>query len=129
MRLLHHAAAQGNLHPRVILLPLSKLSQPSINLQIRVFPHGTGIIDDKVGILTVALPITDRLKDPLQLFGVTGVHLTAEGNTTKSQGMSQFFTPLFYQFSCLLHKIVLPFRFLRWSIFIYFFKLFVSLLF
>ena len=52
LRLLHHTAAEGDHHIRVVLFLMTHEAKMAVNLEICVFPDRTGVVNDKVRFLT-----------------------------------------------------------------------------
>ena len=64
---LHHTAAHGNDHIRILLFVRLQSAQTSVHTDIGIFPHGTGIIIDKIRVLVVRRHIADLLQNPVEL--------------------------------------------------------------
>ena len=85
-RFLHHTSAESDEHMRILFLLCTKLSQTSVNTQIRIFTDSTGVVDNEVCFLFIRLfLVSDQFQNTYQLFGVTSVHLTTESRHAKSQ--------------------------------------------
>ena len=113
IRLLHHAAAESDLHMRIFLFVSMKHAQSAIDPQVGIFPDGTGIINDKVRILVLRLLVSCFFQDPQQFFRIPGVHLASESGNAAGQRTAQF--PFFAggQLSGPFQEIILPLRLLH----------------
>ena len=98
--LLHHAAAERDNHPRMLLLQAVQVAQAAIDTQIRVLANRAGIIKDEIRILVRAFLKTNLLQDSNQLLGISGIHLAAERRHASSQRASNLRLLLLYE---LLH--------------------------
>ena len=113
IRLLHHAAAQHDHHLRILLFQAIQIAETTIDLLIGIFPDGTGIVDDHIGIfLPLRLLISGILQNSQQFFGILSVHLTAHSQVKYPQRMSETLCLLLYQLPQRRNKIILSSRFL-----------------
>ena len=78
LRLLHHTAAEGDHHIRVVLFLMTHEAKMAVNLEICVFPDRAGVVNDKVRFLTLSDLIAYGLQNALDLLAVPCVHLTAQ---------------------------------------------------
>ena len=83
-RLLHHTAAQPDHHMRIFLLLFLQHTQTPIYFQISIFPDSTGIVKDKIRTAFLrGLLKPHHFQHALQLLGIPGIHLTAQGGHKK----------------------------------------------
>ena len=105
--LLHHAAADADLHHGILLFKMGDPAQAAEDPLVRVVPDRTGVEEDKIRVLALNLLITGRPQDARQLLRIPGVHLTAEGIDMEGQGPAQFRLQLVCQQPCLFYEIIL----------------------
>ena len=90
MRLLHHTAAESDQHVWIFSFDTVQLAKSSIDSLIRIFSDRTGIVDNEIRLfLLIDHRVTDLLKNSGQLFGVSGIHLTAKCDDRRCQRTSQ----------------------------------------
>ena len=86
MCFLHHTATQRDHHMWLLLFHAAKISQAAVDTLVGIFTDGAGVINNKICfVFFICLDITDRLQNPIQFLGITGVHLAAEGCGTRVQ--------------------------------------------
>ncbi len=60
MFLLHHTAAECNFHSRVFFaLYPAQIPDAPVYARIRIFPHGTGVVEHKICLLRIRNHIAD----------------------------------------------------------------------
>ena len=106
--LLHHAAAQADHHVRIFLLIGVKLSKSAVYSGVCIFTHGTGIVENKVGILCFNLSVPDFFQDTAKLFGIPRIHLASEGDHIEGERSSCSLGNLRQLPARSLNKIILP---------------------
>ena len=74
------AAGQDDAHPGLCLLQIGEQALPADHLGFGVFPHGTGVDDDELGVVDGdGAFAADGQKLAGHLLGVALIHLAAEG--------------------------------------------------
>ena len=111
--LLHHAAADRDLHIGIFLLKVADPAEAPEGALVGVIPDGAGIKDDKIRLLGLDRGKAGLHQDADQLLGISRVHLAAEGDCAGSQLPPCFFGALCDQCAELADIIELPAVFIR----------------
>ena len=115
LRLLHHAAAQGDHHVGIFFLVSPQLAQTAVHALVGVFTHGAGVVEHEIGVLGVRGFVADGFQDAEEFFGVSGVHLAAEGIDTAGEGAAQGGRKSGQLFTGFFHVVLLALGFLNRS--------------
>ena len=81
--LLHHTATQCRSHVRIFLFQGIDMPKTAVHSLVGIIPHGAGVVDYKIRFFRLSQLIAHSLQNSRELFGVAGVHLTAEGYRTR----------------------------------------------
>ena len=88
-RLLHHTAAERDLHPGIFLLVSVQLAESAVYLLVCIVTDRAGIEDHKISLFAVDDRKACLLQNTDQFFGVSGIHLTAERGDAAGRRMSK----------------------------------------
>ena len=113
MLLLHHAAAEADDHTGLFALNTVQMTKSSIDVLIGIFPDGTCVVYNEVGIILIGyIPESGGREYTAKFLGVTSIHLTAESHNAGIERSSEIFRDLTDQFSDFINisKLALRFR-------------------
>ena len=82
---------------------------------VGVFTHGAGVVEHEIGVLGVRGFVADGFQDAEEFFGVSGVHLAAEGIDTAGEGAAQGGRKSGQLFTGFFHVVLLALGFLNRS--------------
>ena len=68
LRLLHHTAAESNLHQRILFLVVLQISKPAVHLIIGILTYGTGVVYNEIRVLISSFHVANLLKYSDKLF-------------------------------------------------------------
>ena len=68
LRLLHHAAAESNLHQRILFLVILQIPKSAVHLVVSILTYGTSVVYNKIRVLIISFHVAYLLEYSDKLF-------------------------------------------------------------